>query len=1070
MGANLRDISFAVIAEDKASRTLARVGDGMESVGKLSAALKKAHLAEADAAGRVRVAQARLADTLAGGKAKTSQLAAAEEALAKAQRNLSASGDTARDIRGKLAKAEAAAASDVQKTSRRLGGRIVDGAASEADKRGSRAFMSVGRSMGGGMRVGLIQSFGDVGRNLTGVFAGLAAIRVFGTFIQDARESAKVGRLTDAVIKSTGASAGITADEVGKLATAISNKTGIDDEQIQSAENLLLTFTNVRNEVGKGNDVFSQAAVAAVDMSVALGTDASKSAIQLGKALNDPIKGITALSKAGVSFTAQQKAQIKTLVESGHILAAQKIILAELGKEFGGAAEAAADPIAKLKVIAGNLGETIGGLLLPVVSSAARLFADLAPKVDAVAGFIDGLPAPVKAAALTIGGLALAVKLLSPLAQIPGRLADGFDRLVDVGGRTEVAGGKIATAGSRIASAFKGALLSISPLTLAIGAAATIVALYAKNKAEARQRVEDFTRALEQDSGAIGENTRALVAQRLEQSGALQAARDLGINLGIVTDAALGNATALAIVNSAIHEQITATREQVLTGSKNVATQLGNRDAASKLAGAVNGSNTEITQAIEKQGRLTEATGPSTTAIKDQTTAANTAKLSITDLTTALFALVGINADAATTDIAFRDSLARLTESVKANGTSIGLTTQKGRDNRSAVIASIEAAQRHAEAVGKQTGKESEARKAFENSIPQIREQARRLGLNRAQVDALIASIAKLKPKTVPVKAAVSVVDVTASGRVTAPSGQVIVPGRASGGPIPGSAPHDRADNRLIRATPGEWVIQKPTVRKLERQRPGIMAAINAGQVEVGGDPGTMRIGRFASGGLVRQVQMYLKAQAGEPYIWGGVGPFGGDCSGYVGNAYGLLTGRPANRRYFTTATIGRAQGFRPGKGTFTVGVTAGSGHMAGNLAGLRFEATPPSLRVGARATPVTSFARQFYLPSAGGIFGGMPELTANQKRSVFRQIRPEITRQIIRELKTADRGTWLPPHSTSMVQNGTSQWEPVGPPGGNEELLAELRGLRADLARLPSGVGREVGIVVTKFGGGGRR
>jgi hypothetical protein len=104
---------------------------------------------------------------------------------------------------------------------------------------------------------------------------------------------------------------------VGDLATAISNKTGVDDEAIQSASNLLLTFTKVRNEVGKGNDVFDQATQAAVDMAAVLGGDASSQAKLLGKALNDPIKGLSALSRAGVSFTAEQKEQIKTLRRGG---------------------------------------------------------------------------------------------------------------------------------------------------------------------------------------------------------------------------------------------------------------------------------------------------------------------------------------------------------------------------------------------------------------------------------------------------------------------------------------------------------------------------------------------------------------------------------------------------------------------------------------------------------------------------------------------------------------------------------------------------------------------------------
>jgi hypothetical protein len=95
----------------------------------------------------------------------------------------------------------------------------------------------------------------------------------------------------------------------------LSKKSGIDDEVIASGANVLLTFTKVRNEAGKGNDIFNQGTTIALDMSRALGTDLQGSVIQVGKALNDPIKGISALQRVGVSFTEQQKDQIKTLVQ-----------------------------------------------------------------------------------------------------------------------------------------------------------------------------------------------------------------------------------------------------------------------------------------------------------------------------------------------------------------------------------------------------------------------------------------------------------------------------------------------------------------------------------------------------------------------------------------------------------------------------------------------------------------------------------------------------------------------------------------------------------------------------------
>jgi hypothetical protein len=215
---------------------------------------------------------------------------------------------------------------------------------------------------------------------MIGLAAGAAGLVGLGAaaagFITEAAESAKIARLTEAAVRSTGGAAKISADQIGELAESLSNKTAIDDEAIQSASNLLLTFTNIRNEAGAGNDIFNQATEAALNMSTAMGTDANAAAMQLGKALNDPIKGVAALGKAGVQFTKDQKEQIKTLVESGRTMEAQQMILGELNTQFGGAAAAAADPMARLQVIAGNLGERIGGALLPHAEAFATWMAD----------------------------------------------------------------------------------------------------------------------------------------------------------------------------------------------------------------------------------------------------------------------------------------------------------------------------------------------------------------------------------------------------------------------------------------------------------------------------------------------------------------------------------------------------------------------------------------------------------------------------------------------------------------------------------------------------------------------
>jgi hypothetical protein len=157
----------------------------------------------------------------------------------------------------------------------------------------------------------------------------------------------------------------------------------VDDEAIASSENLLLTFRDVRNEAGKGNDIFNQATAAILDMSVAMGTDLNSATIQVGKALNDPIRGITALTRVGVTFTDKQKDVIAHLVETGHKAEAQKLILEELRKEFEGSAKAAGSTLAgQLNKLTNAFDEAAGQMVsvfIPALTTVAEKFT----------GFID---------------------------------------------------------------------------------------------------------------------------------------------------------------------------------------------------------------------------------------------------------------------------------------------------------------------------------------------------------------------------------------------------------------------------------------------------------------------------------------------------------------------------------------------------------------------------------------------------------------------------------------------------------------------------------------------------------
>ena len=188
-------------------------------------------------------------------------------------------------------------------------------------------------------------------------------------------EERVISRL-NAVLKSTQGVAGMTSEALNDLSIVTSKLTGIDEDLIRQAETVLLTFTKI------GKDVFPDAITAATDMSEVMGQDLQSSIVQLGKALNDPIVGVTALQRVGVSFTQSQKDQIKTLVESGKTLEAQNMILAELQTEFGGAAEAAgktfAGSLLKAKNATNELAEMQVNKALPAVQQLIDAYTELA--------------------------------------------------------------------------------------------------------------------------------------------------------------------------------------------------------------------------------------------------------------------------------------------------------------------------------------------------------------------------------------------------------------------------------------------------------------------------------------------------------------------------------------------------------------------------------------------------------------------------------------------------------------------------------------------------------------------
>ncbi|HXF72685.1 MAG TPA: hypothetical protein VNO79_08780 [Actinomycetota bacterium] len=287
---------------------------------------------------------------------------------------------------------------------------------------------------------------------LVGATAGAVALAGVGkAAISAAQEAERVGAQTEAVLRSTKGAANVTAAEIGALAARIRDYSGISDEAVQAGENMLLTFTNIRNRVGEGNDIFNQATEILADMSVALGTDMSKQAVQLGKALNDPVRGVTALTRVGVTFTEQQRKQIEAMVEAGRVADAQKLILAELAKEFGGSARALGETTTGqfniLREKVGDALEQVGGRLLEVgqkvIPALTKTLTGLVETVgpvlgDFFAGFAKTLTTLLPVVAPVLAELGAAIgrvlaalgpalgQVMGALAPVLGDLASGF--------------------------------------------------------------------------------------------------------------------------------------------------------------------------------------------------------------------------------------------------------------------------------------------------------------------------------------------------------------------------------------------------------------------------------------------------------------------------------------------------------------------------------------------------------------------------------------------------------------------------------------------------------------------
>jgi len=228
-------------------------------------------------------------------------------------------------------------------------------------------------------------------------------------------EQAKSIAQVEAGLKSTGNAVGITSQQLQKMASDLQKTSLFGDEEIlKNATAQLLTFTNI------AGSEFKRTQEAALNLATRLDGDLKSSSIMLGKALNDPVANLSALSRAGIQFSTEQKTLVKSLVETNRLADAQNLILDELEKQYGGSAEAAAraglGPFKQLQMSIGDLSEEFGAII-------AEYLIPFADKLKGLAESFSELSDGTKKTIVVIAALAAAI---GPLIFMVGALSTAF--------------------------------------------------------------------------------------------------------------------------------------------------------------------------------------------------------------------------------------------------------------------------------------------------------------------------------------------------------------------------------------------------------------------------------------------------------------------------------------------------------------------------------------------------------------------------------------------------------------------------------------------------------------------
>lgn len=509
--------------------------------------------------------------------------------------------------------------------------------------------------------------------------------------VKNFMEAEKAQAQLEASLKSTGATAWTSADQMDDLASSMQKKYAVDGDLVKSGASLLLTFTKVKNAAGEGNDVFDRTTKTAIDMSRKLGIDLPAANMLLGKALNDPIKGMGTLRKAGVQLTEQQQEQVRAFIAAGDVMSAQKVILSELETQFSGSAEAYAKTtegqLEAAKLALEDVSEELGAKLVPALTSMGEGLVSALEKWD---GLSDGTQNFI----LVLAGVAAAA---GPVSMVVGTLMRAAATLGELRGKL--------TTVTTTAEGTTTSLTKVGKAAAGLGAVGAAIAVYQLGQAlnEATKDAVGLETAINDLKAAEGPKDvgKAIQDAAAASEGWIDKLRDFGANFGSMwADQSIqveGYRVELDNVDSVLKAikatgddemlagAIAAFREADTSGIKGIGTvdrfnsTLDSYEDNLRSSGAAAAATAEDEEVLAAATAETEA---ATADLSEQTKS----------LTDQLRELQGGARDADEAQRGLLDASDALVKSFAENGKTMDVTTAAGRRNRDALDAQVDAA------------------------------------------------------------------------------------------------------------------------------------------------------------------------------------------------------------------------------------------------------------------------------------------------------------------------------------------------------------------------------------------